>query len=101
MSRIKKNNEQKGLRIDRHFTKEGVSAYDMFTYDYRTSVIKNPNGSVVFEMNDVEVPNFWSQVATDVLAQKYFRKAGAPNQMVAQEEKQVLNKLLTVWLIAG
>ena len=46
MSRSKKNNEQKGLRIERYFTKEGVSAYDMFTYDYRTSVIKNPNGSV-------------------------------------------------------
>jgi ribonucleoside-diphosphate reductase alpha chain len=75
MSRNKKNNTQSGLRFDRHFTKDGVSPFDLFEYDYRTSVIKNPNGSVVFEMKDVEVPNFWSQVATDVLAQKYFRKA--------------------------
>lgn len=78
MSRSKKTNEPKGLEINRHFTKDGVSPYDMYEYDYRTSVIKNPNGTVVFEMKNVEVPKFWSQVATDVLAQKYFRKAGVP-----------------------
>ncbi|MDP3990611.1 MAG: adenosylcobalamin-dependent ribonucleoside-diphosphate reductase [archaeon] len=50
----------------------------MFNYERRTSIIKNPDGSTVFEMNDVEVPDFWSQVATDILAQKYFRKAGVP-----------------------
>ncbi|NQV91031.1 adenosylcobalamin-dependent ribonucleoside-diphosphate reductase, partial [Candidatus Woesearchaeota archaeon] len=50
----------------------------MFTYEKRTSEIKNPDGSMVFQMEDVEVPNFWSQVATDILAQKYFRKAGVP-----------------------
>jgi ribonucleoside-diphosphate reductase alpha chain len=44
----------------------------------RTSVIKNPTGEVVFEMNNVEVPKQWSQIATDILAQKYFRKAGVP-----------------------
>ncbi|MBI2572703.1 adenosylcobalamin-dependent ribonucleoside-diphosphate reductase [Candidatus Woesearchaeota archaeon] len=50
----------------------------MFTYEKRSSVIKNPDGSTVFEMHDVEVPHFWTQVATDILAQKYFRKAGVP-----------------------
>ncbi|MAG72900.1 ribonucleoside-diphosphate reductase, adenosylcobalamin-dependent [archaeon] len=50
----------------------------MYTYEKRISAIKNPDGSTVFEMNDVEVPNSWSQVATDILAQKYFRKAGVP-----------------------
>jgi ribonucleoside-diphosphate reductase alpha chain len=105
MSRIKKNNEQKGLRIERHFTKEGVSAYDMFTYDYRTSVIKNPNGSVVFEMNNVEVPNYWSQVATDVLAQKYFRKAGVPQPdgSTGRETsiKQVAHRMAHCWMKWG
>ncbi|MBC7382764.1 MAG: vitamin B12-dependent ribonucleotide reductase [Bacteroidia bacterium] len=105
MSRIKKPTEQKGLRIERHFTKEGVSAYDMFTYDYRTSVIKNPNGSVVFEMKNVEVPNFWSQVATDVLAQKYFRKAGVPQPdgTVGYETsiKQVAHRMANCWMKWG
>ncbi len=68
----------RGLTVKRYFTKEGVSPFDMFTYDKRSSVIKNPDGSTVFEMHDVEVPLFWTQVATDILAQKYFRKAGVP-----------------------
>jgi len=67
-----------GLRFPRLFTKDGVSPYDMFTYELRSSVIREPSGKVVFEMNEVEVPNTWSQVATDILAQKYFRKAGVP-----------------------
>ena len=105
MSRNKKPTEQKGLKIERHFTKEGVSAYDMFTYDYRTSVIKNPNGSVVFEMKNVEVPNFWSQVATDVLAQKYFRKAGVPQPdgTTGKETsiKQVAHRMAHCWMKWG
>ncbi len=105
MSRNKKNQEQKGLRVERHFTKEGVSAYDMFTYDYRTSVIKNTNGSVVFEMKDVEVPNFWSQVATDVLAQKYFRKAGVPQPDGTSGRetsiKQVAHRMAHCWMKWG
>ncbi|MBV9987763.1 MAG: hypothetical protein JO301_08790, partial [Chitinophagaceae bacterium] len=67
-----------GLAFSRRFTKDGVSPFDMFEYDYRDSVIKNPNGEKVFEMNNVEVPKQWSQIATDILAQKYFRKAGVP-----------------------
>jgi ribonucleoside-diphosphate reductase alpha chain len=105
MSRTKKNNEQKGLRVERHFTKDGVNVYDMFTYDYRTSVIKNPNGSVVFEMNNVEVPNFWSQVATDVLAQKYFRKAGVPQADGSSGRetsiKQVAHRMAHCWMKWG
>ena len=70
--------EKKGLNIPRYFTKEGVNPFDMFTYEKRSSTIKNPDGSIVFNMDEVEVPNTWSQVATDILAQKYFRKAGVP-----------------------
>ncbi|MBI5221592.1 MAG: vitamin B12-dependent ribonucleotide reductase, partial [Candidatus Magasanikbacteria bacterium] len=68
----------KGLRFPRHYTKDGVSPFDMFTYELRASVIRQPSGEVIFEMHDVEVPKQWTQVATDILAQKYFRKAGVP-----------------------
>ena len=67
-----------GLKIERHFTKEGVSPFDQFTYEKHVSLIKNPDGTLVFHNDNVEVPNFWSQVSTDILAQKYFRKAGVP-----------------------
>src|SRR3989344_3538666 len=70
--------KQEGLKIPRYYTQKNISPTDLFTYERRTSIIKNPDGSTVFEMNDVEVPEFWSQVATDILAQKYFRKAGVP-----------------------
>lgn len=66
------------MKINRRFTTGGQSPYDMFTYAIRKSQIKNPDGTVVFEVNDIEVPNSWSQVATDILAQKYFRKTGVP-----------------------
>ncbi|HAN38457.1 MAG TPA: hypothetical protein DCQ29_06100, partial [Chitinophagaceae bacterium] len=73
-----KKQAQPALQFSRRFTKDGVTPFDLFEYDYRTSVIKNPNGEKVFEMNNVEVPKQWSQIATDILAQKYFRKAGVP-----------------------
>ncbi|MCX6781867.1 MAG: vitamin B12-dependent ribonucleotide reductase [Candidatus Magasanikbacteria bacterium] len=71
-------NPEKGLRFSRHYTQEGVNVFDMFEYDLRPSVIREPSGKVIFEMKEVEVPLSWSQVATDILAQKYFRKAGVP-----------------------
>jgi len=67
-----------GLKFERHFTREGIKPEEMFTYELRSSIIKNPDGGIVFKMENVEVPNFWSQVATDILAQKYCRKAGVP-----------------------
>lgn len=100
-TKASKKAEKRGLRIDRFFTKEGVSPYDLFEYDYRTSVIKNPNGKVVFELNNVEVPKQWSQVATDVLAQKYFRKAGVPQPdgtLGAETSiKQVAHRMADCW----
>ena len=71
-----KYSPENGLKFERHFTKNGVSPYDMFQYELRSSVIRESTGKIIFEMNDVEVPKTWSQVATDILAQKYFRKAG-------------------------
>src|SRR5690606_1039564 len=66
------------MKITRRFTKAGQNVYDQFEYTLRSSMLRNPDGSVVFEMHDIEVPKSWSQVATDILAQKYFRKAGVP-----------------------
>ncbi|MFN5663560.1 MAG: vitamin B12-dependent ribonucleotide reductase, partial [Bacteroidota bacterium] len=100
-SKPNKKSQQSGLRFERNFTKDGVSPYDMFDYDYRTSVIKNPNGTKVFEMTNVEVPKQWSQVATDVLAQKYFRKAGVPQPdgSTGSETsiKQVAHRMADCW----
>jgi len=100
------NNEpKKGLHFDRRFTVEGKSPFDLFEYDYRTSVIRNPNGEVVFEMNNVEVPKQWSQIATDILAQKYFRKAGVPQPdgSLGRETsiKQVAHRMANCWRVWG
>ena len=69
----------KGLRINRRFTEAGQNPYDQFEWSHRDSKIANPDGSVVFEMNDAEIPAQWSQVASDIMVSKYFRKAGVPN----------------------
>ncbi len=86
-----------GLVVQRHFTQEGKSAYDMFEYDLRKSIIKNPDGSVVFEQSDVEVPSGWSQIATDILAQKYFRRKGIPEIESESSLKQVVHRMVGCW----
>ncbi|MCX6202559.1 MAG: vitamin B12-dependent ribonucleotide reductase [Bacteroidetes bacterium] len=96
---------KKGLQFSRRFTKDGVSPFDQFEYDYRDSVIKNPNGEKVFEMTNVEVPKQWSQIATDILAQKYFRKAGVPQTdgSLGRETsvKQVAHRMANCWRVWG
>src|SRR6187200_2467624 len=77
------------MRIERRYTKEGQSAYADIKFRLTTSEIKNPDGSVVFKLDNVEVPESWSQVASDVLAQKYFRKAGVPARLMKVEENDV------------
>ena len=74
------------MQITRRFTREGQDPFAGLTFAPRTSVIRNPNGSVVFEMKDVMVPAGWSQVAVDILAQKYFRRAGVPAKTVRVAE---------------
>ncbi|MFH1306954.1 MAG: LAGLIDADG family homing endonuclease [Candidatus Micrarchaeota archaeon] len=69
-----------GLKIKRKFTKQGVDVFSQFLYEFRSSTIRNTNGSIVFELTNIEVPKQWSQVATDILAQKYLRKAGVPQR---------------------
>ncbi len=77
------------MRIERRYTKDGQSAYETIAFRLTTSEIRNPDGSVVFKLDNVEVPEFWSQVASDVLAQKYFRKAGVPARLKKVEENSV------------
>ncbi|MBU1703397.1 adenosylcobalamin-dependent ribonucleoside-diphosphate reductase, partial [Patescibacteria group bacterium] len=66
------------MKVDRLFTQEGKDPFSYYNFEKRISKITNPDGSTVFEMDGIEVPESWSQVATDILAQKYFRKAGVP-----------------------
>ncbi len=95
----------KGLHFDRRYTRDDISVFDQFTYDYRSSVIRNPSGEIVFEMTNVEVPKGWSQIATDILAQKYFRKAGVPlsDGTLGRETsvKQVAHRMANCWKVWG
>ena len=101
-----------GLKINRKYTSPG-DPYKDIVWEKRSSKITNPDGSVVFEMNDVEIPSTWSQVATDIMVSKYFRKAGVPQtdengnelkddngDVVLGPEtssKQVFNRLAETW----
>ena len=101
------------MKIERRFTQPGTSPFEMFEYTRRSSVLRNPDGSVVFEMDNIEVPKHWSQMATDILAQKYFRKTGVPqydeegnpildeegNPVLGPERsiKQVVHRLAGCW----
>src|SRR5580700_2586249 len=66
------------MKINRRFTQAGSDVFQTVEYDKRTSRISNPDGSIVFEMTDAEIPKSWSQLATDIMVSKYFRKAGVP-----------------------
>ncbi|MDV7338573.1 vitamin B12-dependent ribonucleotide reductase [Terasakiella sp. A23] len=77
------------MRINRHFTQQNKSPYDGIVFRKASSEIRNPDGSLVFQATDLEVPESWSQVACDVLAQKYFRKAGVPAKLKSVKEKDV------------
>ncbi|MFL5186127.1 MAG: vitamin B12-dependent ribonucleotide reductase, partial [Microvirga sp.] len=77
------------MRIERRYTKTGQSPYSSLAFRLATSEIRNPDGSVVFKLENIEVPETWSQVASDVLAQKYFRKAGVPACLKKVEENDV------------
>jgi ribonucleoside-diphosphate reductase alpha chain len=105
MANKKQTSAKGGLQFSRRFTRDDVNVFDLFEYDYRTSVIRNPNGETVFEMNNVEVPKQWSQIATDILAQKYFRKAGVPQPdgSLGRETsaRQVAHRLANCWRVWG
>ncbi len=77
------------MHFERRFTTAGRSPYEGIAFRLAKSEIRNPDGSVVFRLDGVEVPEGWSQVASDVLAQKYFRKAGVPARLKRVEENDV------------
>ncbi len=105
------------MKITRRFTKAGQDPFATVEYEKRTSRITNPDGSVVFEMNDAEIPRQWSQLATDIMVSKYFRKAGVPqldengqpqrdaagNILTGPEKsaRQVINRLAGCWRYWG
>ncbi len=108
---------ERGLKFKRRFSEAGKSPFDMVEYEKRSSVIREPDGTVVFEMKDIEIPKQWSQVATDIIAQKYFRKAGVPqyhadgtpkrnadgSPMLGPETsvKQTIHRLVGTWRYWG
>ncbi|MEM8875955.1 MAG: LAGLIDADG family homing endonuclease, partial [Planctomycetota bacterium] len=89
------------MKITRRFTEAGKDVFSTVEYEKRTSKISNPDGSVVFEMNDAEIPKAWSQLATDIMVSKYFRKAGVPqpdgSKGPERSAKQVIDRLAGCW----
>ncbi len=77
------------MQIERRYTKPDQSPYAEIVFRTTKSEIRNPDGSIVFSADGIEVPAAWSQVAADVLAQKYFRKAGVPARLKRIEEDAV------------
>ena len=77
------------MKIERCFTKDNESPYKNIKFIKTSSQIKNPDGSIVFQLDDLEVPENWSQVAADIIAQKYFRRAGVPAKLKKVEENDV------------
>lgn len=77
------------MKIERKFTKPGQDAYADLSFVSATSEIRNPDGTIVFRLDNIEIPDSWSQVASDVIAQKYFRKAGVPSKLKKVREKGV------------
>ena len=77
------------MRFERRYTTAGQSPYTGIPFRKALSEIRNPDGSVVFRLDGIDVPESWSQVASDVLAQKYFRKAGVPARLKKVEENDV------------
>ena len=83
-----------GLRFPRVFTREGMNPFDEIEWDLRTAVISNENGQMVFEQRDVEFPKAWSQMATNVVASKYFRgQIGTPQR--ERSVRQLIGRVVT------
>jgi len=83
----------KGLKIKRVYTTPGVDPYDMIEWDRRSSKITNPDGSTVFKLENLEIPKAWTQLATDIIASKYFRKAGVPGTGNEVSAKQTVTRI--------
>lgn len=96
----RKNTAPAGLTFDRLWTQEGVHPYDAVTWETRTASIANESGGTVFEQNDVEVPAFWSQLATNVVVSKYFRgHIGTPERETSA--KQLIDRVVNTIVMWG
>ena len=89
------------MRVPRRLTDPAVHPLDQVEYEKRSSVITDPDGTVVFEMKDVEVPKAWSQLATDIVVSKYFRKAGVPETGGETSVRQVITRVARTIREAG
>jgi len=118
------NIQEDRMKVERRFTTAGKGPYEGIQWERRVSEIRNPDGRAVFRMDGVVVPSGWSQIATDIMAQKYFRKAGVPankaddwkawvpssQQVLAgpspipgseHDARQVFHRLVYTWLLWG
>src|SRR5690348_16699668 len=78
---VRKEPRTGGIVVERFYTKPGIDVFDTCEWELRTAVITNERGEVVFEQKEVEVPKFWSQMATNVVVSKYFRgHVGTPDR---------------------
>lgn len=95
--------KQAGLSLHRKFSKVGQNPLDLVQWDERTSVIRNPDGSVVFELKGIQAPQDWSQLATDIVVSKYFRKAGLYGDPAKGETsvRQVIERIAVTIREAG
>jgi len=98
---IRRPKAARGLGFARLHTRPSVDPLEEVQYILRTSVITNPDGSVVFKMDNVEVPQEWSQLATDILVSKYFRKRGVPGVGHETSIKQVVHRIANTIRQAG
>ena len=93
------------MQIQRHFTREGQSPYEGLRFESRVSELKDPQGRLIFRQEDVTVPAGWSAVAGDIMAQKYFRRAGVPTENGdtggEKDARQVFHRLAHTWMEWG
>ncbi|MCL5270149.1 MAG: vitamin B12-dependent ribonucleotide reductase, partial [bacterium] len=90
------------MKLSRRYTQPGIHPLDQVEYDKRRSVITNPDGSIVFEAKDLEVPKEWSQLATDILVSKYFRRRGVPSPEGRETSaRQVVHRIVHTIREAG
>ncbi len=96
---IKKESENEnktnrsGLKFKTSFFKKDVHPFDEIIWEKRNSIIKDEQGNIISKQEDIEVPKFWSQLATDILVSKYFRKAGLPQKKGESSLKQVITRI--------
>jgi ribonucleoside-diphosphate reductase alpha chain len=98
-----KSRAKRGLTFERRFTQPGQDPYAQVVWERRQSVINNPDGSIVFRMEGAEIPAQWSQLATDIVVSKYFRKAGLQGDKTRGETsvRQVVTRIARTIRTAG